>query len=93
VLSPVRLYKETRNIDKKTVYKHHELVNKTPAPIQRERGQSHQHTQGMLDKIRVSQIKAEQRDAKLKQNVNAQALNPDDGDHGVGFLRRKAKYP
>ena len=52
-------------------------------------GYSSRQTQ-MLEKIRVSQIKVEQREKKMKTQIAIEDLREDDGDHGiaVGYVRR-----
>jgi len=53
---------------------------------------SFKNQQGIIDRVRLSQKMAEQRELKLKNFIDGRKdLNVDNGDHGIqqGFVRRK----
>ena len=96
--SPVRLYKEQKYLEKKTVYLAQESINLSQAgtkvnkkPLKKNHLISEEGNLGLLDRIRVQKFRAEQRKAKELQTLNAKSLLPDDGDHGEGLWKRKAQ--
>ena len=98
IQSPVQQY-ITQDKNSKFVNKAKDVVSKSPSqknivkPLITRNWKEQGYTEGVgaLDRARLAQYKMEQRENHLRKNIPAQDLNPDDGDHGRGSLKRKAK--
>lgn len=74
------------------MFKHKDFI--TYSPSQLSAGKDNMMTRqqrgsGVLDRLRVSQQMLESREQKLKIAVLSSNLLENDGDHGMGLLKRK----
>lgn len=98
IQSPVQQY-ITQDKRSRFVNQAKDVVSKSPShqsivkPLISRNWKDQGYTEGAgaLDRARLAQYKMEQREHHLRKNIPAQDLNPDDGDHGRGLLKRKAK--
>lgn len=100
IASPVREYRAKDAKTKHAGVKLKDFVtqsldsdrNLPQKPLRMNNLKNHAGNVGVLDRIRMSQFKAEQRDMRLKKNIVAKNLLPDDGDHGVGVWKRRPLF-
>lgn len=91
-LSPVQQYKAQNQLERHSMFKHKDFI--TYSPSQLSAGKDNMMTRqqrgsGVLDRLRVSQQMLESREQKLKIAVLSSNLLENDGDHGMGLLKRK----
>jgi hypothetical protein len=69
VESPVQKYKGVSSLDKRSLFKLKDVMNKSPPKVKNSFGSKIAGSNHVLDRLRVSQRMIEEREIKLKKNI------------------------